>query len=162
MVISSYNEDSDYSFGQKSAKIKHQSLFRCIFVRFLKIFVFYPALYLFLGTFHHTELLLHSLTRKRRTMPRQARKLSGTGIRHVILCRHSPAGKTDRCLFRSNTIIVANEMITRTVPMIYWPSGAAWVLCKQSGIAERCEREGEAVAYRKGIAFEAKKQRHFL
>ena len=63
-------------------------------------------------------LLLHSLTRKRRTMPRQARKLSGTGIRHVILCRHSPAGKTDRCLFRSNTIIVANEMITRTVPVI--------------------------------------------
>ena len=57
-------------------------------------------------------LLLHSLTRKRRTMPRQARKLSGTKIRHVILCRHSPAGKTDRCLFRSNTIIVANEMIT--------------------------------------------------
>ena len=56
MVISSYNEDSDYSFGQKSAKIKHQSLFRCIFVSFLKIFVFYPALYLFLGTFHHTEL----------------------------------------------------------------------------------------------------------
>ena len=56
VVISSYNEDSDYSFGQKSAKIKHQSLFRCIFVSFLKIFVFYPALYLFLGTFHHTEL----------------------------------------------------------------------------------------------------------
>jgi hypothetical protein len=55
VVISSYNEDSDYSLGQKSAKIKHQSLFRCIFVRFLKIFVFYPALYLFLGTFHHTE-----------------------------------------------------------------------------------------------------------
>ena len=54
-MISSYNEDSDYSFGQKSAKIKHQSLFRCIFVRFLKIFVLYPALYLFLGTFHHTE-----------------------------------------------------------------------------------------------------------
>ena len=64
-------------------------------------------------------LLLHSLTRKRRTMPRQARKLSGTGIRHVILCRHSPACKTDRCLFRRNTIIVANEMITRTVPMIH-------------------------------------------
>ena len=64
-------------------------------------------------------LLLHSLTRKRRTMPRQARKLSGTGIRHVILCRHSPAGKTDRCLFWSNTEIVANEMITRTVPMIH-------------------------------------------
>lgn len=55
VVISSYNEDSDYSLGQKSAKIKHQSLFRCIFVRFLKIFVLYPALYLFLGTFHHTE-----------------------------------------------------------------------------------------------------------
>ena len=50
-------------------------------------------------------------------MPRQARKLSGTGIRHVILCRHSPACKTDGCLFRSNTEIVANEMITR-VPMI--------------------------------------------
>ena len=58
VVISSYNEDSDYSLGQKSAKIKHQSLFRCIFVRFLKIFVLYPALYLFLGTFHHTEYII--------------------------------------------------------------------------------------------------------
>ena len=30
-------------------------------------------------------LLLHSLTRKQRMMPRQARKLSRTGVYHVML-----------------------------------------------------------------------------
>ena len=36
------------------------------------------------------------------------------------------------------------NMIRRTDPVIH----------KQSGIAERCEREGEAVAYRKGDQME--------
>ena len=63
-------------------------------------------------------LLLHSLTRKRCKMPRQARKLSGMGILQGVWCRHSPAGKTDGYLIWNNTKIVAKKMISRIVPMI--------------------------------------------
>ena len=42
-------------------------------------------------------------------MARQARKLSGMGILQGSWCRHSPACKTDGCLFRSNTKTAANE-----------------------------------------------------
>ena len=74
--------------------------------------------------FRNMLLLLHSLTRKRHTMPRQARQFSGTGIRQSILCRHTPACKTDGCLFRSNTKNVANEKWSpRTVPVIFSASG---------------------------------------
>ena len=59
--------------------------------------------------FKNMLLLLHSLTRKQCKMPRQARKLSGTEICQRHKCRHSPAGKTDGCLFRSNTNNAANE-----------------------------------------------------
>ena len=72
-------------------------------------------------------LLLHSLTRKQRTMPRQARKLSRTGVYHVMLrgINRQDIFEDDEdyrqmtgCL-RSLTERY-DEMITRTVPMIYF------------------------------------------
>ena len=70
-------------------------------------------------------LLLHSLTRKQRMMPRQARKLSRTGVYHVMLrgINRQDIFEDDEdyrqmtgCL-RSLTERY-DEMITRTVPMI--------------------------------------------
>ena len=75
-------------------------------------------------------LLLHSLTRKQRMMPRQARKLSRTGVYHVMLrgINRQDIFEDDEdyrqmtgCL-RSLTERY-DEMITR-VPMIHDPCKA--------------------------------------